>query len=102
VNQFPRLWLNFRRLAEHSKYEGALEDMLRDYLVCGISDRHLQHQLLAEPSLKFKKALEMAQAVETAEQRAKDLQQKQQRDSLPLGYTPKQKCAAAQAPPHFV
>jgi len=58
--------------------------MLRDRLVCGISDGRLQRRLLAEPNLKFKKALEMAQAVQTAEQGAKDLQQKQQRDSSAL------------------
>ena len=47
----------------------------------------------------------MAQAVDTAEQGAKDLQQKQQRDSsalLKVGYSSKQKRPAAQAPPRFV
>jgi len=69
-----------RRLAEHCDYEATLEDMLRDRLVCGISDGRLQRRLLADPTLNFKKALEMAQAVEMVEQAAKDLQHKQQQN----------------------
>ena len=73
--------------------------------MCGISDGRLQRRLLAEPNLKFKKALEISQAIETAEQGAKDLQQKQQRDSsalMKVGYSQKHKRPAAQAPPHRV
>jgi len=92
-----------RRLAEHCDYEATLEDMLRDRLVCGISDGRLQQCLLAEPTLKFKKALETAQAVETAEQAAKDLQHKQQWDSSALlKVATKQKHPGAQAPPCFI
>ena len=87
-----------RPLAEHCDYEGTLENMLRDHLVCGISDGRLQCRLLAEPNLKLKKVLEMAQAVKTAEQGAKDLQQKQQQDSstmVKVGYSNQQRCPAA-------
>ena len=40
--------------------------MLRDRLVCGINDEHIQRRLLAEHSLDFKKALKIATSMETA------------------------------------
>ena len=49
--------------------------MLRDRLVCGIADSRLQCWLLAELDLTFKKALELAQAQETAEEGSKQMQQ---------------------------
>ena len=48
--------------------------MLRDRLVCGINDSRIQRRLLAEPDLKFAKALELAQAMETADQNVQELQ----------------------------
>ena len=51
-----------------------VEDMLRDRLVCGVSDEGLQKRLLAEPQLTFKKAMELSQTHESATQNAKDLQ----------------------------
>jgi len=41
--------------------------MLRDGLVCGISDNHIQHHLLAEADLGFKKPFELAQAMESVD-----------------------------------
>ena len=49
--------------------------MLQDRLVCGINDKRVQRRLLAEPGLTFAKALELAQAAETAESNAKQLEQ---------------------------
>jgi len=86
-----------RWLAEHCDYEATLEDMLRDRLVCGISDGSLQRRLLAEPNLKFKKALEKLK------RQSKELQQKQQRDSSALlKVGAKQKHPGVQAPPRFI
>ena len=51
--------------------------MLRDRIVCGIADGRLQQRLLAEPDLTLKKAVELAQAQEMADQGAQHLQQKQ-------------------------
>ena len=48
--------------------------MLRDRLVWGIDDSRIQHRLLAEASLTFAKALEIAQASELATRDLKDLQ----------------------------
>ncbi|KAL5486601.1 hypothetical protein EMCRGX_G019103 [Ephydatia muelleri] len=63
-----------RRLAVHCEFEGTLEIMLRDRLVCGVRDPQLQKRLLAERQLTFSKALELAQAFESAESSARDIQ----------------------------
>ena len=64
-----------RRLSEHCNYGQTLDEMLRDRVVCGIADGRLQRRLLAEPELTLKKAFELAQAQETADQGAQHLQQ---------------------------
>ena len=61
-----------RRLSEYCGFQD-LEDMLRDRLVCGFRDARIQKKLLAEMGLTFKKAFETAQAVETAENQAREL-----------------------------
>ena len=63
-----------RCLAEFCNFGAALEDMLRDRLVCGINDVGIQRRLLAESTLSFKKAFELAQGLESAAQNVKQLQ----------------------------
>ncbi len=65
-----RLW----QLTEHCSYGTALEEMLRDRIVRGVNDERLQRRLLAEPELTFTKAVDLAQAYESAAKDAKDLQ----------------------------
>ena len=48
--------------------------MLHNRLVCGINDDRVQCCLLAEPNLTFKKAYELAQAMQMAEHDARELQ----------------------------
>ena len=55
-------------------YGEALDDMLRDRLVCGVNDNGLQRRLLAESGTTFEKALAIATAWESAVRNAKDLQ----------------------------
>lgn len=62
-----------RKLSEHCEFGDMLEDMLRDRLVCGCRDQHLQCKLLAESDLNFDKAFKIAKAAETAEKEARDL-----------------------------
>ncbi|KAL3976952.1 Rab-interacting lysosomal protein [Sarotherodon galilaeus] len=62
-----------RQLSEHCEFGGVLDDMLCDRLVCGINDDGMQRRLLGEPTLDFKKALEIAQAIETAANNTKDI-----------------------------
>uniref|UniRef100_A0A5S6QN35 Retrotransposon gag domain-containing protein n=1 Tax=Trichuris muris TaxID=70415 RepID=A0A5S6QN35_TRIMR len=62
-----------RRLAEHCHFGASLESMLRDRILCGVRDKHLQRHLLAETSLTFKMAQEMAIASESAQIGLKEL-----------------------------
>ena len=61
-----------RKIVEHYSFAKSLEDMLRDHLVCGISDPQLQQQLLAETDLAYKIAFEIALSWETAGINTKD------------------------------
>jgi hypothetical protein len=63
-----------RRLSEHCKFNDTLDNMLKDRLVCGIHDGHIQRRLLAEPDLTLKRTFKLSQAAETADRNAKDLQ----------------------------
>ena len=66
-----------RKLSQRCAFGQSLDDMLRDHTICGFNDSRLQRRLLTEKDLTFKKALEMAQAWETAESNIKDLQKPQ-------------------------
>ena len=68
-----------RSLAEHCDFEdAALENMLRDRLVCGISDRAMQQRLLSEADLTFKKAYDLAVLMESVRKDTSQLQSKPQ------------------------
>ena len=56
-----------RNLSEHCEFGEILEKMLRDRLVCGVNDERIQRRLLAESQLEFKKTMELATAMETAD-----------------------------------
>ena len=62
-----------RKLAEHCNFGNALDEMLRDRLVCGIANPTVQKRLLAEPELTLTKAVTIAQAVELAERGSKEI-----------------------------
>ena len=62
-----------RCLAEFYNFSSTLEDMLRDQLVWGISNDAIQQRLLQEAKLTYKRAVELAQGLETAAQNVKTL-----------------------------
>ena len=62
-----------RKAAEHCNYGESLSEMLRDRLVCGITNSAVQKRLLAEKELTLERAVSLAQAVEIAEKGSKDL-----------------------------
>ena len=66
-----------RHLAIHCEFSNSLNDMLRDRLICGINDARIQRRLLAEANVDFQRALEIAQAMETADRDAQHLQNQQ-------------------------
>ena len=63
-----------RALAQWCSFGESLDDMLRDRLVCGISDDSIQRRLLSESSLSFQKPLEIAQGHEAAARNAREIQ----------------------------
>ena len=63
-------------LSKYCNFGDTLEVMIRDRLVCGINDDGIQRRLLAEQDLTYKKAVELAQSLETALQNMKDLKTK--------------------------
>lgn len=63
-----------RELALDWNYGNTLSQMLRDRLVCGINDDRIQIRLLSEPNLTFENAFKLAQAMESANRNALDLQ----------------------------
>ena len=63
-----------RKAAEYCSFGDTLSEMLRDRLVCGITDTTVQKRLLAEKELTLDRAVSLAQSVEIAEKGAKDLQ----------------------------
>ena len=67
MNQWQLLYLKF---AEFCNFGRTLEEMLRDRIVCGISDDTIQRHLLAEPGLTYKKAL---QGIEAANRNMREL-----------------------------
>ena len=65
---------HLRALLEHCEFGDTLEDMLRDRLVCGIADSRMQRAMLAESKLKFARAFELAQTMESADRDTRKLQ----------------------------
>ena len=63
-----------RSLAEFCNFKDTLEDMLRDRIVCGINNGAIQKRLLAESTLTYQKALELAQGLEAAAKNLRELQ----------------------------
>ena len=59
--------------AEFCNFGASLDDMLRDRIVCGVNNTKIQQAFLSEKILTLKKALEVAQGLETAVKNAKVL-----------------------------
>ena len=55
-----------RRLTEHCNFGVTLNDMLKDRLVCGVNDAHMQKRLLADDDLTFDRAQKLCLSMEAA------------------------------------
>ena len=73
-----------RKLSEYCNFGEALEDMIRDRLVCGVKNESIQRRLLSERDLTHKKAVEIAVALEASAKQVKDLGAKNDTDHRPL------------------
>lgn len=65
--------VQLKQLAASCKFEKFLDEALRDRFLCGLKSSHIQSKLLAEDSLTFSKALELALLVENAEKNVRSL-----------------------------
>lgn len=65
--------VSLKQLSTHCEFGAFLNDALRDQLVCGLHQESIQKRLLAEDKLTFKKASEIAQAMELAERNTTEL-----------------------------
>uniref|UniRef100_H3BC74 ribonuclease H n=1 Tax=Latimeria chalumnae TaxID=7897 RepID=H3BC74_LATCH len=73
------------RLTEHCEYGNILDDMLRDWLVCGITNDRTQRRLFAEgANMDFQKAFDTAVSMETAAKNAEELKSEGQPAVSPL------------------
>ena len=65
-----------RALGQTCGFGDSLDDMLRDRLVCGVNDERVQRRLLSEREtrLNFKRALELANMMESADKNSRELQ----------------------------
>ena len=80
-----------RSLAVYCNFGTTLEKMLRDRLLGGINDSRVRKRLLQEKDLDFKRALEIAQALEVAERDERKLEPEpvvQKLDSKPRNWRP--------------
>jgi len=62
------------KLTEFCEFEDTVNEMLRDRFVTGLNNTHIQHCLLAEATLTFTKAQEIAQAMELTERDVQSIQ----------------------------
>ena len=91
-----------RVLAEFCNFGSSLEEMLRDQIVCSISDSAVQRRLLGEVPLSLEKALQLAQGMETAARNVKELQGGTAATPREVNQvTPHQKGKHAKAMPQF-
>ena len=63
-----------RKIADDCEFGTVLNDMLRDRLVFGVSDKKLQNRYLRESTLTYVQARDMALAAETADKDSRRLQ----------------------------
>ena len=83
-----------RALTPFCDFGNTLDNMLRDRLVCGINHEQLQRRLLAEPNLRFAKAMDIAQPFESAMQDARHFQEGP-KQPLPVNAIPKSATATS-------
>ncbi len=72
----PQYVAELRQLADRCKFEGHLDQALRDRLVCGLRQEAIQRRLLTMEGLTLAKAYETAQGMEAADLHAGELQAK--------------------------
>jgi len=65
---------HLKKITKHCEFGDALEDMLRDLIVVGITDERTRRRLLSERKLTFANARDIALAMESASKNASDIE----------------------------
>src|SRR5664279_391348 len=71
---------DIRKLSQHCEFGAALDLSLRDRLVCGLRNESVQKRLLSEADLTFRRAIDIAVAMETAARDASELQHQRRQE----------------------
>ena len=80
MKPFPRTLQDFAS-SHNTEFGTYLDEALRDRLVCGIQSSHIQKRLLSEDKLTFRRALEIALAMETTAKDTKFMTEKEHASS---------------------
>ena len=56
-----------RTISKHCDFKDTINDMLRDRLVCGIGDKHIQRKLLADSTMRFENVMDTALFMQAAD-----------------------------------
>eukprot|EP00794_Sanderia_malayensis_P021043 gene21043-23098_t len=62
-----------RTLSAECEFENLRDSLIKDMIICGVSDRALRERMLREPKIDLKKAIELGLAAEQTKQHAKQL-----------------------------
>ncbi len=81
--------VTLKGLSTHCEFGTFLNDALRDQFVCGLRQESIQKRLLAEDKLTFKKASEIAQAMELAERNTIELKAAEETEVQAVSDNPK-------------
>lgn len=68
---FDAFYTELRKIAQNCNFESFLDRMLRDRIIYGIKDRHVQQKLLAKKNLSLQQAVEICRTSELAEEQIK-------------------------------
>lgn len=68
--------MDYVALAQDCNYRNNLKELLRDRLVCGITNDQIQLKLLSKTCLMFDRALDLVPAMEIANKDVKEIQGK--------------------------
>ena len=70
---FNNFVTELRTLSAECEFDNLRDSLIKDMIICGVSDRALRERMLREPKIDLKKAIELGQAAEQTKQHAKQL-----------------------------
>ena len=90
-----------KHLTKRCEFGRALDEMLRDRLVCGVCDIRIQRRLLAEPKLTLKRALGLALAIGAVDKDASEIQKMDIKVDVKVDKGDKIKCYRCSGNPYL-